>query len=137
VEQAAGDARQHPASELAVIDMTSDWRRPHTFVGLVGGRWTLVLLAKLAAGGRRYQDLHGALDGISHKVLTDTLRRAERHGLISRHVDTGRMDTATLYVLTDLGRSLDEPLGALGRWVEANWDLVEAAQRDWADRTKT
>jgi DNA-binding HxlR family transcriptional regulator len=117
--------------------MTSDWRGPHTFVGLVGGRWTLVLLASLAAGGRRYQDLHGALDGVSHKVLTDTLRRAECHGLISRHVDAGRMDTATLYVLTDLGRSLDEPLGVLGRWVEANWDVVEAAQRDWADRART
>ena len=126
-----------PRSELAVIDMTSEWRRPYSFVGLVGGRWTLVLLAKLAAGGRRYQDLHGALDGVSHKVLTDTLRRAERDGLISRHVDAGRMDTATLYVLTDLGRSLDEPLAALGRWVEANWDLVEAAQREWADRTKS
>jgi DNA-binding HxlR family transcriptional regulator len=47
------------------------------------------------------------------------------------------MDTATLYMLTDLGRSLDEPLGALGRWVDANWDLVEAAQRAWAARTKT
>jgi DNA-binding HxlR family transcriptional regulator len=112
-----------------------EWRGAHSFVGLIGGRWTLVLLAKLAGGGRRYQDLHGALEGISHKVLTDTLRRAERHGLISRHVDAGRMDTATIYVLTDLGRSLDEPLGALGRWVEANWDSVEAAQRDWASRT--
>ena len=39
------------------------------------------------------------------------------------------MDTATLYVLTDLGRSLNEPLGALGRWVDANWDLVDAAQQ--------
>jgi DNA-binding HxlR family transcriptional regulator len=95
------------------------------------------VLAELAAGGRRYQDLHDALDGISHKVLTDTLRRAERDGLSSRHVDAGRMDTAPLYVLTDLGRSLGEPLGALGWWVDANWDLVEAAQRDWAARTKT
>lgn len=120
-----------------VIGMTSDRRRAHPFIGLVGGRWTLTVLAELAAGGRRYQDLHGALDGISHKVLTDALRRAERNGLITRHVDAGRMDTATLYVLTDLGRSLDEPLGALRRWVDANWDLVEAAQRDWAARTKT
>jgi len=92
-------------------------------------------LRQLAAGDRRYQDLHEALDGISHKVLTDTLRHAERDGLISRHVDAGRMDTATLYALTDLGRSLDEPLGALDRWVDAHWDLVEAAQRDWAART--
>jgi DNA-binding HxlR family transcriptional regulator len=115
--------------------MTSERRRPHSFIGLVSGRWTLPVLTELAAGDRRYQDLHEALDGISHKVLTDTLRRAERDGLISRHVDAGRMDTATLYALTDLGRSLDEPLGALNRWVDANWDLVEAAQRDWAART--
>jgi DNA-binding HxlR family transcriptional regulator len=45
------------------------------------------------------------------------------------------MGTATLYELTDLGRSLDEPLAALGRWADANWELVEAAQRDWASRT--
>lgn len=119
------------------IDMTSDPRRPHPFIGLVGGRWTLPVLTELAAGGRRYLDLHEALDGVSHKVLTDTLRHAERDGLISRHLDAGRTDTATLYALTDLGRSLDEPLGALDRWVDANWDLVEAAQRGWADRTRT
>ncbi|MGO8887414.1 MAG: winged helix-turn-helix transcriptional regulator [Streptosporangiaceae bacterium] len=115
--------------------MTIEWRRPYALVGLIGGRWILVVLAELAAGGLRYQDLHDVLDGISHKVLTDTLRRAERDGLISRHLDSGRMDTATLYELTDLGRSLDEPLAALGRWVDANWDLVEASQRDWAART--
>jgi DNA-binding HxlR family transcriptional regulator len=105
-------------------------------VGLIGGRWTLILLAELAAGGRRYQDLHDGLVGISHKVLTDALRRAERDGLVRRHLDSGRMDTANLYELTDLGRSLDEPLAALGRWVDANWDQVEAAQRSWADRAQ-
>jgi DNA-binding HxlR family transcriptional regulator len=77
------------------------------------------------------------LDGISHKVLTDTLRRAERDGLIRRHLDSGRMDTANLYELTDLGRSLEEPLAALGQWVEVNWDQVEAAQRSWADRAQS
>jgi hypothetical protein len=45
-------------------------------VHLLGGRWTLTILGVLAEGGRRYQDLHDALDGISNKVLTDTLRRA-------------------------------------------------------------
>ena len=129
--------RRYPCQNWLVIDMTSERRRSQPFIGLVGGRWTLTVLTELAAGGRRYHHLHAALDGISHKVLTDTLRRAERDGLISRRVDAGRTDAATLYVLTDLGRSLDEPLGALERWVDANWDLVEAAQRDWAARTKT
>jgi DNA-binding HxlR family transcriptional regulator len=115
--------------------VTEDWQRSRRFVSLVSGRWTLNLLGQLAAGGRRYQDLHEGLDGISHKVLTDTLRRAERDGLIRRHLDSGRMDTANLYELTDLGRSLEEPLAALGQWVEANWDRVETAQRHWAART--
>ena len=117
--------------------MTIEWRRPYALVGLIGGRWTLVVLAELDAGGLRYQDLRDALDGISPKVLTDTLRRAECDGLIRRHLDSERTGTATLYELTDLGRSLDAPLAALGRWVDANWGLVEAAQRDWASRTRS
>jgi DNA-binding HxlR family transcriptional regulator len=117
--------------------VTTEWRRPYALLGLIGRRWTLAALAELAAGGLRYQDLHDALDGISHKVLTDTLRRAERDGLIRRHIDSDRTGTAALYDLTDLGRSLDEPLAALGRWVDANWELVEAAQRDWASRTRS
>jgi HxlR-like helix-turn-helix len=48
----------------------------------------------------RYQELDEAPDGVSHKVLTDTLRRAERDGLVGRHLDPGRVDTATLYQLT-------------------------------------
>ena len=99
-------------------------------VHLLSGRWTLPILAELARGGRRYQDLHNALDGISHKVLTDTLRRAERDGLL-RHLDPGRVETATLYRLTDLGRSLDEPLAAMAEWADANWQAVEAAQQGW------
>jgi HxlR-like helix-turn-helix len=60
-------------------------------VHLLSGRWTIPLLGTLARRGRRYQELHNVLDGISNKVLTDTLRRAERDGLITRHLDAGRV----------------------------------------------
>jgi DNA-binding HxlR family transcriptional regulator len=116
------------------VAMTSERERPYAFVRLIGGRWTLKVLAELTAGGRRYQDIHNVLDGVSHKVLTDTLRSAERDGLIIRRLDSERTDTATLYELTDLGKSLDEPLAVLERWVAANWHLVEAARRNWAAR---
>lgn len=108
----------------------------HAFVELLAGRWTLSVLSELAKGGRRYQDLHDALDGISYKVLTDTLRRAERDGLIARHLDNGRVETATLYELTDLSRSLDTPLAALARWVDANWQAIESARRQWNQRRR-
>ena len=103
-------------------------------VQLLSGRWTQSLLSQLIDGGRRYQDIHDAIDGISHKVLTDTLRRAERNGLITRHLDTEHIDTATLYELTDLARSLKEPLAAFDRWVKDNWERVEAARRHWDHR---
>jgi DNA-binding HxlR family transcriptional regulator len=101
------------------------------FARLLAGRWTLAVLGQLVDGGRRYQDLYDALDGISYKMLTDTLRRAERDGLIVRHLDGGRIETATLYELTDLGGSLDVPLAAMTEWADANWQTVEAARRHW------
>jgi DNA-binding HxlR family transcriptional regulator len=89
------------------------------------------MLEQLVGGGRRYQDLHDALGGISYKVLTDTLRRAERDGLVSRRLDPGRVQTATLYELTDLGRSLDPLLAGIAKWVDTHWDTVEAARQHW------
>src|SRR3984957_6662278 len=110
--------------------------RASLLLGLIKGLWTLRVLAELSGGGRRYQELHGALGGISHKVLTDTLRRAERDGLIMRHVDSGRVETATLYGLTDLGRSLEYPLAALDEWTERYWHQVEAARQHWNQRSE-
>ncbi|MBV9661045.1 MAG: helix-turn-helix transcriptional regulator [Acidimicrobiales bacterium] len=104
------------------------------FVELINGRWTMAVLALLARGGRRYQDIDDALDAVSHKVLTDTLRRAERDGLITRRLDSGRVETAALYELTDLGRSLDDPLVALERWVDSYWSRIEAARQIWDRR---
>ncbi len=64
-------------------------------VQLLSGRWTLAVLAELAEGGLRYQDLHDALDGISYKVLTETLRGAERDGLIARGRQRGATQAAS------------------------------------------
>ncbi|MDA8034905.1 MAG: helix-turn-helix domain-containing protein [Actinomycetota bacterium] len=98
---------------------------------LISGRWTLAVLDLLTDRGRRYQDLHDALDGIAYKALTDTLRRAERDGLINRRLDPGSIETATLYELTELGRSLDASLEAMAEWAIADWQSVEMARRHW------
>ena len=99
-------------------------------IEIIGGRWTIAL-SRNRGGGKRYQDLHEALDAMSHKVLTDTLHRAERNGLVTRRIDPGRVETATLYALTDLGKSLADPLGALHRWIKSYRYQVEAARRQW------
>lgn len=111
--------------------MINGWGDAGRLLRLLDGRWTLAVLAELADGGHRYQEVHSALGGISHKVLTDTLRRAERDGLIGRRLDPRRMETAMLYELTELGRSLDEPLEGFRQWVDTYWYKVEAAHGRW------
>src|ERR1700677_628485 len=81
-----------------------DWPRRTTtnrkdsarqLVRLIAARWTLLILAELSHEGRRYQDLHDALGGISYKVLTETLRRAERDGVVTRGLDHASVETTT------------------------------------------
>ncbi len=48
--------------------MTDRWQQPQRLVRVLGGRWTLAVLAELANGGRRYQDIHDALYGISYAI---------------------------------------------------------------------
>lgn len=119
-------------------DQENRYRRGVALVKLLSGRWTVPMLSELAQSpsGRRYQELQDFLEAISHKVLTDTLRRAERDGLTCRYLDPGRVETATLYQITELGRSLHGPLSALDQWVAVNWNHVEAARRDWSNRSK-
>jgi DNA-binding HxlR family transcriptional regulator len=105
--------------------------KPQDFIDLLRGRWTLAVLTQLRDGGRGYKDLRNSLEGISYKVLTETLRRAERDGLVARHLDNGRIETRTLYELTGLGRSLDGPLAAMAEWSDANRQSVETARRHW------
>jgi DNA-binding HxlR family transcriptional regulator len=126
------DSRSLPAEE----GQAGMYSRASLLVRLIMGRWTLKVLVELSERECRYQDLHNALGGISHKVLTDTLRGAERDGLVTRHVDFGRVESAIFYRLTDLGRSLDEPLAALDRWTTSYWDQVEAARQHWAQRSE-
>jgi DNA-binding HxlR family transcriptional regulator len=114
--------------------MSEQWGSSIPLVRVLAGRWTIGLLAELSRSDRRYQELHDRLAGISHKVLTDTLRRAERDGLVVRRLDSDRVESATLYQLTNLGWSLDAPLNALGQWVELHWSETEAAQRLWDQR---
>jgi DNA-binding HxlR family transcriptional regulator len=64
--------------------------------------------------------LHAELDGISQQVLADALRRAERDGLISRHLDPSKVQTATHDDFTGLGRSHEKPLAAFSHWVQSN-----------------
>ena len=107
------------------------------FIGVVGRRWTLEVLALLLQHGHRYQEIYDALDGISYKVLTETLRRSERDGLVFRRLAPDRVETATLYQLTEMGRSLFQAVASLAEWADDHWNDVQASREQWDATRRT
>ncbi|MCH1868491.1 helix-turn-helix domain-containing protein [Nocardioides sp. CFH 31398] len=93
----------------------------------IGDKWTVLVLGVLAPGPRRYGDLARAIEGVSQKMLTQTLRHLERDGLVTRTVHASvpvRVD----YELTDLGRSLTGPLAVLTAWATDHLPAIEEAR---------
>ncbi len=82
------------------------------------------------ADSGRYQDLCDVLNGIANKVLT---RRC--NGLITWQLEAKHVETATLYELTDLGRSLGEELAAFGRRGKVNRAHVESVRQRYQRQT--
>ena len=93
----------------------------------VGDKWTVLVVETLGSGPKRFNELRRALGSISQRMLTLTLRGLERDGLVTRTVFPTippRVD----YALTDLGRSLLSPVGALGTWARQNHARIVKAR---------
>jgi DNA-binding HxlR family transcriptional regulator len=98
-----------------------------TVLHRIGARWTVFVVNALADGPRRFTDLKSHIQGITPKVLTETLRSLEVDGLISRH-EYAANPPHVEYDLTPLGRSLLVPLLAVRRWAEQHVPDIEAAR---------
>ncbi|MER7330459.1 MULTISPECIES: helix-turn-helix domain-containing protein [unclassified Micromonospora] len=93
----------------------------------IGDRWSVLVVLTLADGTKRYGELAQRIEGVSQKMLTQTLRALERDGLVTRTVHASvppRVD----YALTDLGRSLLDLVAGLESWATTHLDEVEAAR---------
>ncbi|WSR61300.1 helix-turn-helix transcriptional regulator [Streptomyces sp. NBC_01198] len=94
-------------------------------------KWSMLLIGSLEAGPRRFGQLRDQVDGISEKMLTQTLRSLERDGLVTRTASPAVPPSVT-YELTDLGRSLSEPMASVRAWAERYINDVERS-REAAD----
>jgi DNA-binding HxlR family transcriptional regulator len=92
---------------------------------LVADKWTVLVIYGLASGVRRPGQLRRTITGISQKMLTQTLRRLDRDGIVLRISYSGWLRKVE-YTLTPLGETLVEPLVLLCHWAEAH--LPEVAQ---------
>ena len=95
---------------------------------LVADKWAVLVARALSDGAKRHSELRERIDGISQKMLTSTLRRLERGGLVQRRV-YAEVPPRVEYSLTALGHGLREPVVALTDWAQANAFPVYQAQR--------
>lgn len=96
----------------------------------VGDKWSVLVLVLLADGTKRFSELRRAIDGISQRMLTLTLRELESDGLVNRTVFP-TIPPRTQYELTALGRTLLDPVHTLARWaLEHRLDIQRARRRN-------
>lgn len=92
-----------------------------TTLDVVGHTWSVVVVVALSEGPRRHGELLSLIGGISQKMLTQTLRRLEGSGIVDRQ--------GSMYGLTELGRTLVEPVRALAAWAEDHAEVIAKRQQ--------
>ncbi len=110
-------------------------RLVHDMIGRVADKWTLLILEILEDHGElRFTQIGRKVEGISQKMLTQTLRQMERDGLVKRTVHPV-IPPRVEYRLTELGHSLSYAFCGVWTWAEANIGKVEAARAEFDART--
>jgi len=100
-------------------------------LAVLAEKWSLLVLAQLTGGPMRTAEIRRRVDGVSEKMLIQTLRKLEAFGLVSRR-SFPEVPPRVEYRLTPLGRSLARLAGLFGRWVERNVAALLRAEQDAA-----
>lgn len=120
--------KDDPAAPHAIDGLYGDCKVTGAVLARIGDKWTVFVIACLAARTMRFNELRRRIGGVSQRMLTLTLRGLERDGLVVRTVYPTvppRVD----YDLTPLGRSLVGPLRGLSAWAQVNLPKVAEARQ--------
>jgi DNA-binding HxlR family transcriptional regulator len=115
------ERRRARLEDFEMIERTRD------ALALLDPKWSVDIIFLLASGMRRHARLVDNIPGLSKKVLTSTLRKLERSGIVSRHVYAD-IPVRVEYTLTPLGWQLTEPLMVLYEWAVAHEDELASAK---------
>lgn len=105
----------HPAAAEYNADLCCPVR---TTLGIIGGKWKVLILYHLSSDTRRFNELQRLLSGITQRMLTLQLRELEADGIVHREVYP-QVPPKVEYSLTDFGRTLLPVIEAMYRWGEA------------------
>lgn len=95
-----------------------------------GDRWTVLVVGSLARGPLRFSELANKVDGVSQKMLTQTLRNLERDGLVTRTMHA-QIPPRVDYQLTEAGMSLAQPMKALEDWAKDHMPEILSAREEY------
>lgn len=101
----------------------------------IGDKWSVMVVGQLTHKTMRFNELRHSIGGISQRMLTLTLRNLERDGLVTRTVYP-EIPPRVEYQLTELGRTLTEPLDTLWNWAAQHMSSVNEARTNY-DRVHT
>jgi DNA-binding HxlR family transcriptional regulator len=93
----------------------------------IGDKWTIMVVSVLTDGPARFTTIMREIGGVTHRMLTLTLRGLERDGLVKRTA-YATVPPRVEYELTEMGRTLTTTLIPLAQWSEANWQAIRLAQ---------
>ncbi len=93
----------------------------------VGDKWSVLVIDLLGQGTKRFSELHRAIDGITARMLTVTLRGLERDGIVTRTIHPV-IPPRVEYALTPMGRTLLDTIGQLVAWADSHLPEIEAAR---------
>ena len=119
--------------QLPAINVLTATCPSRTSLARIANKWTAMVVIALSPDRMRFRDLRATVDGISAKVLTETLRDLERDGLVTRHM-YAEVPPRVEYELTPLGRTLHAPLHALALWAEEHMVEVLTARENFDAR---
>jgi DNA-binding HxlR family transcriptional regulator len=135
VRGAKRDAAYAPAPD-AVTDPQLD-ALVNELIGRVADKWTMLILEVLVESGQlRFTRIGEQVEGISQKMLTQTLRQMERDGLLTRTIYPV-VPPRVEYKLTELGLTLGGAFCGVWVWAAENLKRVEQARRDFDERANT
>ena len=110
-----------------------DCQKVSQILARIGEKWSMLVVMLLRDGPRRFNDIKRNTAGISQQMLTRTLRGLERDGIVNRTI-LPTSPPQVEYSLTQLGRSMSEPVLAFGEWVRVHLAEFDAARRRFDER---
>lgn len=120
-------AEAGPEMATAARGATPTTCRAREVLQRVGDKWSVLAIDLLGQGTMRFTELHRAIDGITARMLTVTLRGLERDGIVTRTIHPV-IPPRVEYALTPMGRTLLDIIGQLVSWTDSHLPEIEAAR---------